>query len=223
MTDTDKAPSSVEDIKKHFFRKTWILIIKQPLYLKIIFCLAIAGLLVFSARLNFFGDPYYKYSKFIIPIRIPSVDPEQPAISLIYKYEIEDPKGRRTGVLGDNLYSGDRVFLSFKSNLDCWVSVFGVDSRRIFPLWRKNFTPEKIEKNIEYSVQPFELDETTGNEIYYLIASHKKFNFDKSIRPYLRKLFPQGSSKGAVFYKYQMELSDDFAQRFIYFNHLSRP
>ena len=92
----------------------------------------------------------------------------------------------------------------------------------MFPLWKKKFSPEKIEKNIDYSVQPFKLDETVGNEIYFIVASDKKFSFDKSIRPYLDKIFPQGSSKGPAFSKYQMELPAYFAQRFVYFNHLSR-
>jgi hypothetical protein len=137
--------------------------------------------------------------------------------------EIEGSKGRRTGVLGDNLYSGNHIFLSFKSNSDCWVSVFGVDSKGIFPLWNKKFSPEKIERNSDYFVESFKLDETVGNEIYYIVASHKKFNFDKSIRPYLDKLFPQGNSKGPVYSKYQIALSDNFTQQHIYFNHLSQP
>ena len=79
------------------------------------------------------------------------------------------------------MYSGDIVFLSFKSNSDCWVSVFGVDSKRIFPLWKKKFSPEKIEKNSDYSVQPFKLDETIGNEIYYIVASDKKLTLIRAL------------------------------------------
>jgi hypothetical protein len=233
-----------EEIKNHFFQKAWIFIIKQPLYLKITFCLTVVVFLLLCSRLNLFlkitfcltvvvflllcsrlnlfGNPYYRYSKIIIPIHLPVVDAAPMIISLIFNYEIENTKGRRRrGLLGDNLYSGDRVFLSFKSNSDCWVSVFGVDSKRTFPLWpsRKKFFTGKIKKNSDY-VETFILNQTIGNEIYYIVASQKKFNFNKSIRPHLDKLFPQGNSKGPAFSKYQLALSDEFVQRHIYFSHL---
>jgi hypothetical protein len=189
--------------------------------MRILFSLLLIVLLIFAARLNFFGKPYYRYSKLIIPWHISGVDAEKPVISLSFSYEIEDSKGRRIGQLGDVCYTGDRIFLSFQANAKSWISVFGIDANGIYPLFQRKFSPSLVDKEKKYTLS-FELNSATGNEIYYVVAGHENFDFDESIRPHLKATFPQGNSKGPAFSKYQMNLSDIFTQRFIYFQHMNR-
>lgn len=221
MSQKNKTPESLEDVKKHLFRNVWIWFSQKPRWVKIIFSIAGVVLLLIAARLNLFGEPFYCYSKLVLPIYISSVDPKTPVISLLLSYEIEDNFGRRTGKLGDTCYDGDHLYISFKSGLPCWVSVFGVDSKAIYPVFKEKLDPSFIENEQNYTLD-FSLDKTAGNEVYYAIAASEPFSFQEEIEPHLMNVFPAGNSKGPAFSEYQLELPEKFTQEFIYFKHLSR-
>lgn len=221
MTPGNKTPESLADVKKNIFRNVWKWGSKKPRWVKMIFSIAAVILLLIAARLNFFGEPFHRYSKLVLPIYIPAVDPAVPVIPFSLRYEIEDLLGRRTGKLGDTCYHGDHLYISFKAGLSCWVSLFGVDSKGIYPVFRGKLAPSHIEKEQNYTLD-FKLDETVGNEIYYAIAASESFSFQEEIEPHLRNVFPTGDSKGPVFWEYQIELPEKFTQKFIYFKHLSR-
>lgn len=219
MSQETKTPESVGDIIKIYFRKFWIWISRQPLWLKVSFVMIMLLSIFLAARTNLLGEPWYDYTKKVIPY-IPYIDAERSAISISLSYEIEDTMGKRIGKLGDVCYDGDRIYLSFKVNTSCWVNIFGVDSNGIYPIFRKTLSPFKVEKGEPYT-RSFELDQTEGNEIYYVIAAHDKFNFEEHVRPKLKEIFPQGNSKGPVFSKYQLNLPEIFVEEFIYFKHLN--
>jgi hypothetical protein len=220
MNELRHIPESIRDAKKHIFKKAWVWIGTKPLWLKAAIILIIACAMIFSARLNFFGEPYFKYSQLFIPWHLPGVDPVQPLISLLFSYEIKDASGRkREGKLGDVCYSKDRIYLSVRTDRKCYICIFGIDSKGIHPVLKKNGpSPIFIDRDKNYEID-FRLDDTTGLEIYYAIASHTRFDFDESINPYLKFVFHQGTSKGPQFSEFHLQLPDEFVQRFIYFQH----
>lgn len=220
-THENKPPESVDDVRKIAFRKTWKWFSKQSIGIKILFVILLILILLVIARLNFFGEPYYSYSRLIIPIEVPGVDPERTIVPLSLHFEIEDRMGRRTGKLGDNYYSGDHIYLSFNTGSPSWVTVFCVDSKGIQPVFRQKFSPSKVERDKTYTLE-FELDDTLGREFYYAIAASKKFDFEREIRVQLKEIFPEGNSKGPLFSEYSLELGSEFTQKLIHFNHLSR-
>lgn len=219
MSQENKTPESFGDIGKLYFKKCWIWISNKPLWLKAGVVIIIILLSFLAARANLLGEPWYYYTKKVIPY-IPFFDDERSLISVSLSYEIEDAMGTRIGKLGDVCYDGDRIYLSFKVNTPCWVSVFGVDSKGIYPIFYEQFSPFKVDKDVSYR-RSFQLDQTEGNEIYYVIAAHDKFDFEEHLRPILKEIFPQGNSKGPVFSKYQINLPETFTQEFIYFKHLN--
>ncbi len=221
MAQANKTPESLADVKKHIFRNVWIWLGQKPRWVKIIFSFAGVILLLIVARLNFLGEPFYRYSKLLLPASISAVDPTAPVIPLFLSYEIEDSFERRPGKLGDTSYDGDHLFISFKAGIQCWVSVFGVDSNGIHAVFRHKLDPSLIEKGQTYTPD-FELDKTVGNEIYYAIAASEPFNFHHEIEPHLKNVFGEGNSKGPSFSEYQLRLPEKFTQKFIYFKHLSR-
>ena len=176
-------------------------------------------LLFTGARLSFFGEPYDRYAKLILPAKIPRFDPDIPVIALSFRYDIEDNMGRRTGKLGEAVYSGDRIYLSVKAGSNCWLSVFGVDAKGVHPVFREKFEPSFIEKG-EHSLD-FSLDEAVGNEVYYAIAASKAFSFEEDIQPNLQRVFPEGNSKGPKFSEFRLELPEQYTQNLIYFYHAS--
>lgn len=221
MAMKNKTPESLTDLKKHIFSRTWLWMSHKPAWLKIVIGIIAVIVLLTAARFNFFGNTFYQYSRVLLPGHIPLVDPAIPVIPFSMKYEIEDQLGKRIGKLGDICYSGDQLTISFMAGIPCWVTVFGVDSKGIHPVFRTKLDPSLIEKEQNYPLS-FTLDETLGNEIYYAIAAPESFRFQEEIEPFLRCVFPSGNSKGPSFSEYQLELPEKFTQNFIYFNHLSR-
>ena len=222
MDQENQTPGSLKELKQHFFKKIWNWIIVKSAGYKIAFGVGCIILLVVAARLNFFGEPYFKYARLIIPMHIPCVDEEAPSIPLILSYEIEDKRGRRTGKLGDTCYSGDRIYISLKAGEPSWITVFGVDSKRKpFPIHKQKLNPDFMVAD-KYYTYHFTLDHTIGSEVYYAIAAPEEFNFEENIRPSLDDVFSKIGSKGPVFSEYQLELPDKFTQEFIYFRHLSQ-
>ncbi len=221
MVEDKRIPESIEDVKKQVFRGIWIWISKKSLGLKIVFCVLFVIILFSLSRINIFGEPYYGYSKLIFPVNITGVDPVHSVIPLSLSYEIQGHMGRRTGKLGDVCYDEDYIYLYFAAGKNCWVSVFCVDSKGIHPVFRKELSPNYVEKDETYTID-FELDETIGTEIYYAIAAYEKFSFEEDIKPYLDQVFSQGNSKGPAFSRYELKLPKMFTQKLIYFKHLAR-
>jgi len=170
---------------------------------------------------GFFGEPYYRYAKLIFPAKLTGIDPANPVIALSFGYEIEDDMGRRTGKLGEAVYSGDRIYLLVEAESNCWLSLFCVDAKGIHPVFREKFEPSFIEKGKPYRLD-FSLDETVGNEVYYAILAHQAFSFEADIRPNLQRVFPEGNSKGPKCSKFRLELPEQYTQKLIFFYHASR-
>ncbi len=220
MNQSNQHPESIEDVKKYLFKRIWLWTTYKPIWIKIAFGIGAVVIIIAFARLDIFGEPYSRYSKSLIPWRLP-FDPALPLIPLEITYDIEDSMGIRPGTLGDNASTGDRIILTFKAGTKCWATVFCVDSKGIHPIFRGNLSPTLIDQNKSYSLK-FKLDSTTGHEVYYVIAAHEKFDFDQDIKPHLKTVFPAGYSKGPVISKYKIKLPDRFVHDLVYFEHLSK-
>lgn len=194
----------------------------KPWWAKILAGLTIILVFFAACRLNFLGEPYYGYAKLMLPVHLPGVDAVKPAIGLSLGYDVEDNMGRRGGKLGATIYSGDRIYLSLEASHACWLSVFGVDAKGIHPVFREKLSPSLIDKELKYTLD-FTLDETVGNEVYYAVAAHEEFSYEKDIQPHLRRVFPEGHTKGPRFSEYQLSLPPQYAMSMIYFQHASRP
>jgi hypothetical protein len=142
-----QSPESFEDIKKVAFKKTWNLLRKKSLGFKIAMGLIAVIPLFALARINAFGESFYLYARLIVPVQISGIDLEQPVIPLLLNYEIENEYGRRGGKLGGAYHTGDRVFLSFRVGLPCWITVFGIDAKGIHSVFGDSLSPRLIEQD----------------------------------------------------------------------------
>lgn len=209
-------PESFSDLKKHSFKHTWIWIAGKPLWIKAVALVCVLAVLLLGARVNIFGEPYYDYTKRIFPMKL-CIDPPIPVIGLQFWYDLEDEMNRRPGKHGQTVFSGNIIHWTVKSDTNCWLSVIGVDSKGVHPVFRDKYDPTFIQKG-EHSDE-FCLDKTVGNEIYYAIAAHDAFSFEKDIRPNLQRVFKEGSSKGPTPLKFKLGLPEKYTQALIYFYH----
>jgi len=220
MLEHQKIPSSfkklAEKIEKFFLK--WFF--QQKRWIQLVIAISILIFLLGLARSNFLGEQLYRLSKILIPLDIPWVDPPKPMIPLYFSYEIEDQINRRDGKLGGTCYTGDRIYLNYRTGIACWITLFGVDSKGVHPILQNKFNPIFIEKDKPYS-EVFTLDNTSGYEVYYAVAAMDKFDFDKDIRPYIKPLNFQTGAKGPTLSEYQLNLSERFRHEYLYFNHLS--
>lgn len=221
MPESKLQPESLEDVHKHFFKRAWMWMAERPGWVKILAGLGLVLLLLAGARLNFFGEPYYRYARFVLPAKLSGIDASIPVVALSFGYEIEDDMSRRAGKLGETVYSGDRIYLSVQAGSNCWLSVFCVDAIGIHPVFREKLAPSLVEKGQTHTLE-FSLDETVGKEIYYAVAASEVFSFEADIRPNLRQVFPQGHSKGPKFSEYHLKLPEQFTQKLVYFQHAAR-
>lgn len=219
MIDPKNTPGSFTDIRNLIFKKIWVWISNKPLVFKVCFCTFLFIIFVGLCRFNFLGPLLYRYSRLLIPVKISIVDPQDPAIALSLYYEIENNMGRRIGTLGDAVYSGDRIFLSFSTSHSCWISVFGIDSKGIHAIVNFDFSPKFVEHKQLYNYS-FLLDETIGYEVYYAIASLNRFSFERDIKSYINESLYDNISKGPKNSKYELKLPQHLSQAMIYFNHL---
>jgi hypothetical protein len=126
------------------------------------------------------------------------------------------------GIIGKTYYSGDNVSLIFSTNVDCYMTVFCIDKKNIIGLFNKKLEPQKILGGDNNETISFELDDTDGEEVYYAIASHNSFKFEKDIKPKLEKEISGLGSKGPDLVK-NIELDENkFFQKSIYFKHKTR-
>ena len=214
-------PESLEHIQQHLFKRAYKWVVRKPWWVKSLAGLGVVLVLFAVARLNFLGEPYYRYAKLVLPANISGIDAKTPVIALSFVYDIEDDMGRRSGKLGQTVYSGDRIYLSVQAGNNCWLSVFGIDAKGIQTVFRNKLDPSLIEKGQKYTLD-FSLDETIGHEIYYAVAAHEDFSFEKDIRPNLLRVFSDGNSKGPKFSQYRLTLPEKFIQKLIYFRHAAR-
>lgn len=217
----DETPGSLEDAKNFLFRRIWAWIRRQSLIVKLAAALVIVLVLIVLARLNVFGEPYFRYARAAAPWHIPVVDDDSRVIPISLSFETENEFGRLTGKRGGPCYSDDHIYLSFKVGLSSWVSVLSMDAKRIHGLLQNKRDPSLVESDKTYIID-FPLDDTTGNEVFYVIASSEPYTFETDIAPHLPRNSVLSGEKGPAKSSYQLTLPEMFAVKFTHCNHLSK-
>lgn len=215
----DDVPVSIDGLKKHYFKKLYTWFLKQRKATKVILIFLIVIIAFCLARTDILGKKLYTSSKLLCPISIPGIDVE-PIIPLSLDYEIENTTGKRVGKSGDKCFTGDNICISFKAGVDCWISVIGVDSKSAYPLFKKQFEPEKIYGDKSYQIS-FSLDSTNGTEVYYVIAGNTKFNYKKEVEPQI-KFIREENSKGPSLSIFELNLEKNLSYQYFYFTHLTK-
>jgi hypothetical protein len=217
-----RTPVSIADVKRQLFKKTWKWIVRRPIWARALLTLLILVILIGLARLELLGERAYRYARILLPGQVDMVDPAVVVVPLAMDFEVEDSMGRRPGKLGQTLLSGDRLHLTFSAGRMAWVTLFAVDSVGIHPVFQGRLAPSFVEQDRAYTLS-FELDDTIGPEVYYLLASGEEFDFSHEVRPQLDLVFPEGRIKGPSFSPYELELPARFSQDMFFFEHAARP
>jgi hypothetical protein len=214
--------SSVASLKEHLFAKffRWFFSLSPTCKLTVI--VVFVFLFVLAARAGFFGETVHSLARRALPFTIPIVDGEPPDILLDFTFEVDDGTAPTTAKVGGTYRSGDRVYLSVNSNVECWLSVFCVDSKGVYGVYNQSCQPGLFEPQDKAHVMTFVLDDTIGPEVYFAVVSHRRFNFAKQIEPKLRDLFPEMKAKGPVFSRYRLDLGAGYYQAVVYFDHRER-
>ncbi len=148
-------------------------------------------------------------------------------LQMDYQIESSAAGGIRNGKLNDVCRSGDIIHLSVNSAPNCYVMVFCIDSMMIpLPVFPRGELEPVFFAGGKIPVPPFLLNEVTGTEIYYAVASKKKFSF-RELTPYLdtalskiEKLSRNPLSKGPTVAPFELRLPVKFTYDYIYFRHL---
>lgn len=216
--NSNNTPDSFDAVKKHLFKWCYVWFFRQRIAVRIVFVVLLLFLGVIAARLDFLGNKLYTCSKLVIPVHISQIDCDEATIPIIFTYSIEDSTGIRNGKCDDRCHTGDKIHLNVKVGTDCWISVTGIDSKAIYPVFNKEFGPHKIMGNQEYPIS-FSLDSTSGKEGYYLIAGKNKYDYKKDIEPQFDAV-RNSISKGPALSTFDLQLSKGLTYQYIYFNHL---
>jgi hypothetical protein len=217
------SPSSVEDVQKSFFRRGWTWFQLRSRITQTFLALGLVAALFILARLQLLSERAQRLSQILVPVDIPFLDPHQPVVPIDLRFTIEDRlTGIRQGRLGDVVASGERIGLEFEAGSAAWVTVFGIDSKGIHPIFGKDLNPRFVEKGEPYR-REITLDSTVGPEVYYAIAAAREFDFSEDLRPHLKTLFPEGRIKGPRFSAYELRLPEKLSQDLIYFEHVAAP
>ncbi|MBN2433817.1 MAG: hypothetical protein JXK07_00970 [Spirochaetes bacterium] len=218
-TNKRKHPDSVEGIKKFYEKKAVQWFLRQFMTVRILVIVTILLVLFIAARIELLGrKPYESFCR-ILPIHIPVIDPVIRVIPLSLSYEIEDALGnRRTGKIGDQCCSGDKISISFKAGSDCNALIIGVDSKNIYSIFGEQFKAQGIMENEAYTTNTFMLDTTIGVEAYYLIVSTENLDFKRDIEPEIKRIRSLGG-KGALFSDFELKLRSGMYYKYVKFRH----
>lgn len=218
-TSTRGGFPSLKSLWKFIFQRVSKWFFNLPLIGKIVVCsLSILVVLILS-RIGVLGEKWYYLSKKVIPFTIPIIDTKPSDILLTFTFDVETDLGRVKGRIGRTYWSGNRIYLSINSNVECWLSIFSVDSKGVYGVYKRSKQPGLFKPQREPHVITFLLDDNVGPEIYYAIASHTKYDFVKDIKPKLENIFPDFKAKGPLFSNYRLDLGDEYYQAVISFNH----
>ena len=128
------------------------------------------------------------------------------------------------GVMGGEYRSGDHLRFGFTPASDGYAYLFNLDTVGKFtPLWpdypSREASPAK--GGVEYTTDPFRLDQSAGEEQFFLVASSEPFSFDKDIQPNLQAE-PLPGGKGVDPVLKRLALAEDkYAQKRITFTHVT--
>jgi hypothetical protein len=204
-----KAPESMEDVEKRVFRRAWLWLRRQPLWIKILLAILAGAYFIAFSRMDLIGETFYRLSTFIIPL-------QKPALFLTLDYSVQGAQGSRIGKKNDVCHNGDYISLCVIPSDSCWLTLFCIDSKGIHPLFNSGLEPQMIRGEKPLFVK-FNLDTTIGNDVYCAIAARKNYSFEKTIKPNLDK--SNAGVKGPDFGDFRLNIPRGFFYEYFGFRH----
>ncbi|MEA3291120.1 MAG: hypothetical protein U9Q71_02245 [Pseudomonadota bacterium] len=200
-----KTPGSLSEVSNYLFQTVWNWVSRKSMAVKFGAVAFVLVGLVLLARFNIFGDPYLQYAKILLPANIPYVDPEPIVIPWETSFLLE---GRKLEA-GATCYAGDRIRVGFTIGAPAWVTVFDVDAKGPHPVFQNKLDPSHVKSDRPYTLT-FPLDDTVGDEIFYVIASETQFSFKEDIEPHLmKKTMEYARVKGPRKSEYTLDLDPE--------------
>lgn len=191
-----------------------------PLRFVIIFGLVLLCFL--GVRFGYFGDPAREFSFRIID-NIRWIDAPKTKLVTALNFEVTQAEQTARGKAGETYFPGDEISLSIKLNKDIWLIVFGIDSEGIHPVFpdHKRLVPGFVSADTGDYKTTFELNETVGEEIYFLVGNETEFTFG-DIKNAVDKIDRNDLARGPKF-TWTLNLADAYAQSSIQFRNAGKP
>jgi|GEM_PF-4821748 hypothetical protein len=132
---------------------------------------------------------------------------------------------------GTVCHSGDRIDLVFAVGDSCYISFLGIDQKSRFGLPHQPDMARLYEPKQGQGDVAFQLDNTTGGEVYYIIGSNSPFSLQRDILSKLPPPLPEQrrtdqfikqitGKKGAVDESYYLPIDSTFTVKYINFEHM---
>lgn len=211
--------SSFDALKRFVFQTLSRWLFNLSLLAKVAVVVFTAAVIFILARIGYLGDKPHDLALRLIPRRIPIVDLLQPDIFLTLTFDVDTGSGPVKGRIGGTYRSGNRLYLWIDSNTKCWLSIFSIDAKDVYGIYNEEKQPRIFKPKNKPHLITFLLDDTTGPEVYYAVASYWKFDFSKEIEPKLKKMFANLGAKGPLFPSHRLELGNHYYQAIISFSH----
>ncbi len=197
----------------------------RPLWLQISIGIIIMSVLLVLARAGVLGDPSQRFARLITPKYIAWLDDPRETIRIDFTFDVESEHGRKSGNIGGTYYTGNHIYLLFETNVPCYLLVFNMDAKGInllYPPLNASKPERFVPGDSPIEMGPFQLDEITGTEVFYLVASYREFEYKKDIASAVNEIREKLSQAKGVDLFGTLNLADDIHQKSIYFQHKNK-
>lgn len=167
-----------------------------------------------SLRVGLLGKDLKALSYRVVATHLPIIDRPKTSLRVVTEFDVLRDNELTKGKLGGSYHEGDNIILSYSINKPAWVLAVGIDSKNDYLLSTKK--SEYKNKGEKYK---FSLDDTRGEEVYYIFASENMFIYDEKFKKTLRDSYMKVNGKGP---KKQYDIapsSENITYDYIYFSH----
>lgn len=173
-------------------------------------------LLFVGARLEFFGERPSKLTHRLIDY-LPLLDAPPTAMIGQMAFFVNRGGSLEAGKLGEVYFPGDHLNLELTINQPGWVTVFAVDTVGVHAVFPDpaNLGPGYLEPQEQGFRVGFELDDTRGEEVYFMVMRKSEFAFD-DILSTVESIDRSDLTRGPGF-KWTLELPEGFTQSSVHF------
>jgi hypothetical protein len=119
-------------------------------------------------------------------------------------------------------FSGDTLQVEWMAQRNCWIILFAVDNKGIYPVSNDfGLNPVYIDNDKPYKEKVY-LDSTTGKDIFYLLATTQKKQLNNIINQVAHNIKVENAkttTKGLLKSNYRLNLPGNIKQRLVCVNH----
>lgn len=171
--------------------------------------------------------PGFMPNREVVPASSPAITPAPASVlgvplNFWFEVKTEDNGEFSEGIEGKEYSSGEELRFRYVPSEEGYAYLFSLDTAGEFtPLWPDYTSREAapVKAGVEYSTNLFRLDQSTGKEQFFAVASSVPFSYDEDIKPHLEPEELSGG-KGVAPVLKRLNLSEDrFFQKRITFTH----